>query len=198
VPAQVAWLCGRQIRRTASGNVLLFGRTGLARLLVAVALALTAASCSDEEDIFLPAPEHDPPAAGTPSRTVPPRARAGDGTAQVQSSPIPSATPTSAGPQFAAPTQPVGCHRDARADAETVAQHQPGTVVALDLLITQPDGWWYRDDTRHCWVRAIPGPVYLFSTRHHAECFALSFHRPPPLVADCVTIRDLRDEQKYS
>jgi hypothetical protein len=53
----------------------------------------------------------------------------------------------------------------------------------------QPDGIWYRESTQSCWLRATPGTaIRLFTSARRAECFAVSFRRPVPLVTDCVTL----------
>jgi hypothetical protein len=89
---------------------------------------------------------------------------------------------------FVVNTAPVGCHQEPNAGADMVLQFPPGAVQSMNAIATQPDGVWQRQADRGCWTRISGAPVSVFSSAGTAECFAVAFRRPPPLVAHCVAI----------
>ncbi len=75
-------------------------------------------------------------------------------------------------PTFVVNSIPVGCNQSPDTTAEAAVVLEPGTVQAMDAFIHRPDGTWYREVDKGCWIRTDPGPVRMFGTLQKAEGFA--------------------------
>jgi hypothetical protein len=165
-------------------------------VLVALALVISLLAARDRppRQAILTAPATV--AAPAPDTSQPPAAEVERPAPSVAGVPTPAAAPRSGSDlafqpiesTFVVTTAPVDCNQDPNAGAALVVQHQPGAVRAMDAVITQPDGIWQRETERGCWTRISRAPVSVFANRESAECFAVAFRRPPPLVANCVKI----------
>lgn len=137
------------------------------------------------------APSTPPVTEGAERATVPtPEAEPPLLARQNPAAPRPAAGPVAqlVDSTFVVNTAPVGCHQEPSASADIVMQLPPGAVQSMNAAATQPDGVWQRQADRGCWMRISGAPVSVFSSAASAECFAVAFRRPPPLVAGCVAI----------
>jgi hypothetical protein len=91
--------------------------------------------------------------------------------------------------QFAVVVQPIRCPRATDESAAVVMERFAGEVIAVVARRVQSDGTWYQEQSQACWERATPGlAARPFATQRRAECFAVTFRRPVPLVADFVSV----------
>jgi hypothetical protein len=185
---------GHEPARRGSGHTTETHPAGRCSIALVVTIAVVIIGCADAGQ--RPAGAVAEPGDGT--RVVRGKVLFASPTQVGTSTGVPADTPSTPQPlqagqqinqQFAVVLHPVGCHSEPRDAAPIAARRQQGEILTVERLTFQGDGLWYQDASQGCWIRAVPGPMlFLFDTRHRAECFAVPYRRPQPLVADCVRV----------